>query len=550
MHSAYAPIRAILWQIYGRNRWGFAAALTYLLFAIVTSFSLTPYAREHWGEAAVTMVGLYLGAPCALIIVLVIAAFCMSGNRMGEVCPPTHMLVLPVSTRMLVTVPMVAGAATVAIVWLIVAYLVLRPADFTVPILVPTAVLTLFLIVFQAIAWTPFAQKWIQGILTVVAGAGTFGWVLGGIAWGFNRFGPAVAPYVIAIVGLLLVPVAYGCALSGVAMGRRGDFYEWRWWTRLMERITAWRKPAEHPFSSPKAAQLWFELRSSGWYPPLMTAGVCLFLPVVLLSDPSDVAQSWKFLGIFLGLPILMACVSGAALGNFGGIDSSAKAPQGPFLFTRPIASAAFVRDKFLAGALVTLMIWLSALPFGLLLLLRPGFAQAIIDIAQQTSGWKVVVLPPVALLLLVATTWKQLVEGYWSALTGRIWITHVFGIGMVLLVMCGMGFGIAASIFPQYQAAATAAAPWIVGVLLAVKLVAAILVLRGLLNSALFPSEHIVAMVAAWIFVVAAVASLVIWLIPAGAASTRDILAGIILLVPFSRLVGAPLAVEWNRHR
>jgi hypothetical protein len=28
------------------------------------------------------------------------------------------------------------------------------------------------------------------------------------------------------------------------------------------------------------------------------------------------------------------------------------------------------------------------------------------------------------------------------------------------------------------------------------------------------------------------------------------DILGGIVLLVPFSRLAGAPLAVEWNRHR
>src|SRR4051812_23481340 len=94
---AVAPVSAILWQIYWRNRWGFAAAAVYLLAAIATSHWLTPYARAHWGEAAVTMIGLYLGAPCAMIIVLVIAAFCMTGFRAGETVPPTHMLVLPIS---------------------------------------------------------------------------------------------------------------------------------------------------------------------------------------------------------------------------------------------------------------------------------------------------------------------------------------------------------------------------------------------------------------------------------------------------------------------
>jgi hypothetical protein len=551
MHTSYAPVRAILWQIYWRSRWGFAAALAYLLVAIATSHWLTPYARTHWGDAAVTMIGLYLGAPCALIIVLIIAAFCLAGTRGGETVPPTHMLVLPISARMLVTVPMAAGAVTVAIVWLIVAYFVLRPADFAVPILRPTAVLTLFLTVFQAIAWTPFAQRWIQGVLTVFAGAGTFGWVLGGIAFGFSRFGPAVEPFVASALVLALVPVAYLFALSGVAMTRRGDSYDWRLWNRLKDRLAAWQKPAEHPFSSPRAAQIWFELRTTGWYPPVMTGATALFFPFMLLSDPSDVSQSWKFLGIFLGLPLLMATVSGGALGNFGGIDTSAKAhSQGPFLFVRPITSAMFIRDKLLAGALVTVMIWLTALPMGLLILLRPGFCQAIIEMARQTPAWKVGLLPPLAVLLLIATTWKQLVEGYWSALTGRAWVMHVFLLMLMFLLMGGLGFGIAAAVFPQYQAVATAALPWIMGILLGVKLAAAILVLRGLESSALLSNEYIVAMIATWIFVVAALTSLTIWLIPPGAASIRDILSSIVLLVPFSRLAGAPLAVEWNRHR
>jgi hypothetical protein len=219
-------------------------------------------------------------------------------------------------------------------------------------------------------------------------------------------------------------------------------------------------------------------------------------------------------------------------------------------LFSRPISSAAVVRDKLLMGVLTTLGMWLVAVPMGLLFLLRPGFFQALLDIARQTPAWKLALLLPLAVLLLLATTWKQLVEGYWVALVGRPWLTNVFGIGIVLFVMFAVGFGIAAAIFPQYQAAAKTALPWILGILLAVKLAVAIAVLRALVQSALLPNEYLVAAGAIWIFVVALLASMALWLVPPGAASLKDIVSGIILFVPFSRLVGAPLAVEWNRHR
>mgnify|MGYP003353091037 CR=1 FL=1 len=49
----YAPARAILWQIFRRNQWGFAIAFAYLLLAIATSHLLTPYVRTHWGHAGV-----------------------------------------------------------------------------------------------------------------------------------------------------------------------------------------------------------------------------------------------------------------------------------------------------------------------------------------------------------------------------------------------------------------------------------------------------------------------------------------------------------------
>jgi len=484
-------------------------------------------------------------------MVLVIAAFCLSGSRSGEPTPPTYMLVLPISSRMLVVVPMLAGAATIFAVWFIVASFVLRPADFPVPIFWPALFLILFQTLFQAIAWTPFAQKWMQGILTIFAGAGTFGWVVGGIAFGFARFGLPAEPYFTAGIVLPLLVVAYFAALSGVAMTRRGDSYEWRLWSRLIEWLNTWRKPADHPFSSARTAQVWFEMRSGGWYPPLMTAGMGLFFLIPMLLDhPSDLGQTWKFLGIFLGVQVFIAGVAGPSLGNVGGLDYSAKSSLDSFLFARPISSVAVVRDKLLSGAVSALLIWLAALPFGLLIFLRPGFFQAIVEIARQSPAWKVALLPPLAVLLILLVTWKQMVEGFWVALTGRVWLIHIFGIGMVLLMMGGIGFGIWINIFPAYQPLALAVSHWIMDVLLVVKLVVALLVLRALMNRAIMPTESIVAMVALWVFVVALFGSTALWLVPSGVVKTSDILSGIVLLVPFSRLAGAPLAVEWNRHR
>jgi hypothetical protein len=39
-------------------------------------------------------------------------------------------------------------------------------------------------------------------------------------------------------------------------------------------------------------------------------------------------------------------------------------------------------------------------------------------------------------------------------------------------------------------------------------------------------------------------------WFVPAAIVSWTSLLAALVLLVPFSRLAIAPLALDWNRHR
>jgi hypothetical protein len=56
--------------------------------------------------------------------------------------------------------------------------------------------------------------------------------------------------------------------------------------------------------------------------------------------------------------------------------------------------------------------------------------------------------------------------------------------------------------------------------------------------------------MLGAWGLVVFGMSAIAIWLIPEQILSLSGAVAAAVLSVPFSRLAGAPLALEWNRHR
>ena len=73
------------------------------------------------------------------------------------------MFILPVRTRTLVFWPMASGCLTVAVVWLINACLVFRAAGIAAPLWWPAATLATLLAAFQALSWTPFAQRWLHG---------------------------------------------------------------------------------------------------------------------------------------------------------------------------------------------------------------------------------------------------------------------------------------------------------------------------------------------------------------------------------------------------
>ncbi len=542
------PTQAILWQIGWRSRWVLLGAGAYLLMAIALSHLLTPYVQAHYGERGTLGLGMYLGVPCVLVIVIVLTAFSLARVNAGETTPPSHMLVLPIRTVQLVAVPMVVGSFVVVAIWLAIAWLILQPTGVVAPVWWPAAALVLFLTAFQAISWTPFAQAWMSLVATLAVTAGGFALFLAAMLAGMVDFSFSRDSGWLASAFLAFVPVAYRAALSGMAMKRRGDAYDWKQWDLWMARLAAWRKPSERPFASASAAQVWFECRSIGWYLPVFVGSMTLFMPVILIASWNDSDQTWKLAQIVIGLPLLMATVAGGILGSVNGLET--KPPQGPFLFTRPLSSVALVRDKLWMGLLSTAATWVVMLPLAVLILFRPGFVQTVREWGASVPLWKVLILPPVAAMLLFTLSWKQLVESYWVPLTGRDWLVGVFTGGFVFLIMGGVGAGLGLAFHPEQAAMVSAAAVWLMVIAVGMKAILAVWVLRGLDRARLVSRGFMWGMGGLWIVIVAGLMLAALNYLPRSEVSLAQVVLGVVLLIPFSRLMGTPLAVEWNRHR
>jgi hypothetical protein len=124
------------------------------------------------------------------------------------------------------------------------------------------------------------------------------------------------------------------------------------------------------------------------------------------------------------------------------------------------------------------------------------------------------------------------------------------FNYAFIGLVVVSVGIALCLTFRPQWQATTLAAVPWLIGVLLAIKLTAAVFVIQGLLRWRLTTTSGAALMVATWLVVTLSLTAIALASLPPEHAAATKIFPGIALLIPFARVAGAPLALEWNRHR
>jgi hypothetical protein len=538
----YAPAQAILWQIFWRSRFGFAASAGFLLLGITLGHLVPTHWTIVFDSKQIPAVGWFFGVSCLWVNFILIAAFSMSGADARNLTFTNHMFVLPVRTRTLVAWPMLSGCLTVAVFWLVNACFVFRSSGIAAPLWWPAAAFALLLATFQALAWTPFAQRWLHIVLTVAVLTSPILILLLVASFNLQLSEPMTAGLMIG-----LIPVAYVAAISGVEMARRGDTYNWRAWDRFTVWLAKWRPAATHPFRSMHGAQLWYEWRAHVIMPVFVACLLpCfIFVPAV---DRTNVALGWRQLGVMILAPLFVAMMAGGALGSL--TDPTSKSETGAFILTRPISSLSILRGKLLTAALQTAVIWILFLGYISLLLTRPGFPQSIAEVAWSVPAWKTVGYPILVFALLLLLTWKSMVEGLWVSLTGRKWVEQANGFGFLGLAVVGTGIGLWVGFHPELHQPALAAVPWLMGLLLAIKLAVAGFVVQRLIQSRLTSPGGAALMAVMWLVVVGSLCGLALALLPSEFAAPQNIIPGIALFIPFSRIAGAPLALEWNRHR
>jgi len=539
-----SPAQAMLWQVWRGWRWSLALDATYLLVAAVV-VRLLPAILVHTtvGIAALPEAGQHLAMPTALIVLHLMTVFSLLGaDDLKDRGYSPKMFALPVRSRTLVIWPMLWGCLSIAFVWLIIAGLILRPTGIAAPLWWPAAALAAGSTLLQALTWTPLAQSWLRIFLAVP--------VFMGLVGGTMLVAVLEVPEPIAAgIFLALLPLTFAASLHGVAMARRGDAYDWQAWNRMVAWMAQRRKPADHPFASAAQAQFWFEWRSFGWTLPMFVGALLLASAIVviptysaysLLDGQKGASRIWMLAIMLVVMPAAIAAAIGTQLG-----DASF-----PFVAIRPIAGVALVRSKFtmaLASAAVSYIPILLILP---LLLLPPGVLDSLAQAARTAGPWKTTVVLMLVAAGPFALTWKGLVESQWLGLIGRPWLSNTLALGLAVLIGCSALLGVWIVAHPELQAVLRWLVPWLLGLLVILKLCTATWVLSALLHNHLISPAAAAGQVGLWSGLVLTLVLIAYWLVPSDYVSLSDLISILILFVPFSRLAGAPLALAWNRHR
>jgi hypothetical protein len=222
-------------------------------------------------------------------------------------------------------------------------------------------------------------------------------------------------------------------------------------------------------------------------------------------------------------------------------------------LATRPVSTGALVRAKFETAALSTLAGW-SVLAVGLLLWFTLGGHTA--EMAGQFEAMRQRHAPAffwgwLALLAggAVVLTWLQIVKWLWVGLAGRAWMIAYGAVGLVSLVGL-ISFCQRLARCPKDWPAFGRLLPWLAGVAVVLKCLAAAWSLRTLKHRELIPSSVLWGALAVWFALAAGLFAALYVLLPDTWFSASGVLLSIVLLLPLTRLALTPLALAWNRHR
>ncbi len=540
-----SPAAAIAWEFRQQHRWGPIGLVGYVLFA--AAFKLAIVGRDttvELGDGTATA----LTVPWSVMFMYFLAVF--SFGLTGDLAArqsiyPARMFAMPVTTAALAGWPMLYGTAAMAIVTLTTALLARWPWGIDLPLIWPALLAAAFLAWTQALTWMPYGLRGLRVMFTVLWLITLDTIVIFAIHYEVSE------PLMIAFLAPQL-PLAYLAACFAVARARRGEVPDW--WLGSASRVGNGSQRVKHNFVSPARAQAWFEWRRHGRSLPTMVAILLPFEFGLLFVPGNDTPALVAYVLIaVLVTPPVMAGFAAAAVSqaNAQGRDSYGVTP---FTATRPMTGPALVAAKLKMAMWSTLGAWLLiviAIPLGLILSgTSPIVTERARHVIEIIGTPRAIVLTLLVLAALMASTWKKLVQGLYVGLTGREWIIKTNGfMALTFLVIIGP---ILEWISESGRTISTLwdVWPWIVAVLVGLKMAIAVCVAVRLYRSRLLSDRTLIIGAACWLAAVLALYGVLVWWIDTPLIPRFILALFAILAIPLARVSAAPLALAWNRHR
>ena len=545
MRSAAAA--AFAWEFRRRHLWALMAVVGYLLalvaLKLLIGWPVEPITQDHLdGRATVVTVPLSV----TFFYYLAVFSFGLEGDLAArQSIYPSRLFTLPVTTRELATWPMLLGGAALTSLWLAVALFARWTWSIDLPLIWPALLFAVFLAWTQALTWMPYGLRGLRVVVTVL-------WLVTLDAVVLLAIHFKVRESLMVVFLAPQLPLAYLAARFAVARARRGGVPDWRG-TRA-RRAAAAVLPPRRAFPTPARAQAWFEWRRHGRSLPALVAMVVPFELALLFIPGNDTPTSVALtLFVVLITPPFMAVVAAAAVSRANPLARDAFGLT-PFTVTRPVTSAALIAAKVTMALRSALAAWLVVLLTVPVALILSGTWPMVIARMQRfvtnVGTPRALVLVLLAAAALLASTWRQMVQSLCIGLTGRAWViksSAALSLSFLILIA-----PIAQWIHDSrgVQRVLWNELPWILAVLVVVKMSAAVWIAIRLQASRLLSDRALVTGAACWMATVLALYGVFVWVIDTPLIPHYLLAIVAILSVPLARLSAAPLALAWNRHR
>ncbi len=556
---------ALARTLFARHRVGLTVCACYLLAYTAAQ----AFFKDHLGNIAPALMFIVL----MVISFYVLAVFIHSDSDVGTPGStyPVHYFHLPVQTRDLVIWPLLFGTGCCALLGVAIAYST-RTLGANFSLLDAVLVMVAILTTLQAIFWYPFGIPYAKLLLTLFGlSAVTI------LAFSTSLF--SFTPIQKAIAFSLLIALSVFAIGRGVRRARIGEV--WSSGSSLSRKSEVTKTMREEkPFKNAAQAQFWYEWRQQGrTLPILSTLLFLIFLipyywnntltPIQSLQDPATGIMPtvptflWSYYPLVIGLMGIYSWMIGC-----GARKTDVKRGDKTFhLFfgTRPMTDEALVWSKLKVAAASSLAAWglLAALSIPILfanggratnmeLVGLPAPMYAILpSFITPQAGFRILCV----ILIAVFFTWRNYVIGFWTELSGNLLYRYA---QPLLSVFAIVGLIVWSN---MYRPVSLNWVPYALGILLAFKVIVAVMVSYHLLKTQAIAVCSLMKLSLGYAVGVALLGGLSVYAIGTKFAEYENVPAlinilpitftfALLLYVPFTRILLAIATLSQNRHR